>query len=116
MKKKEFKYTKDIQKRKFKYVRAKKIPSLEDVLKDFLEDNKEFKVPLKNYEVVNAWDEIIGEPFNKFSKALKLTNYVLYVKAKNSVYKAEIHFLEKDIIKRINYYFKGVRVKKIVVL
>jgi len=103
------------KRRKKVYVRAKKIPDLKNVLKE-LSKNENFRKGLERAEIMNAWGAIAGKRFSDISHPVRYKNYVLYVKVNSAVWRNEIYFLEKDLIRRMNEHFKRTVITKIILV
>ena len=57
---------------------------------------------VKRSQAVYIWDDIVGPNAAKVSSAVACRDGVLFVEVKNSVWAAELSFLKRDIIKRLN--------------
>ena len=85
-------------------MRVKEI--LEDVLK-----KRNIYVKIKEYEVLNIWDKVVGEYISKNTKPETIKNKILYVNVKNSLWMQELVFLKNGFINSINKYM-GIEVVK----
>ena len=85
-------------------MRVKEI--LEDVLK-----KRNIYVKIKEYEVLNIWDKVVGEYVSENAKPETIRNKILYVNVKNSLWMQELVFLKNGFINSINKYM-GIEVVK----
>ncbi len=70
---------------------------LEDLFKDL-----DIYLKIKSYEVLNLWDRVVGEYIAKNSCPEHITNGILYVKVKNSLWLQELVLLKNNLIESLN--------------
>ena len=56
---------------------------------------------LKEYQILDAWPEIVGENVANISKAEKVVEKILYVKVKSMTWRTELLFQKPQILKNI---------------
>jgi predicted nucleic acid-binding Zn ribbon protein len=69
---------------------------------------------MKQYEIVNSWNEIVGEQISRVTKAEKMIHGTLIVRVEKPVWRNELLFLKKEIIAKINEIMKDEIVKDII--
>ena len=57
---------------------------------------------IRQNQAIMIWEEIVGEKIAAKAIPDRIEHGRLYVKVENSVWKQELHFLKKDIIKKLN--------------
>ncbi|NIR48518.1 DUF721 domain-containing protein [candidate division KSB1 bacterium] len=57
---------------------------------------------VKQYEALNNWSYLVGEKVASVTKADKVTDGILFVKVKNSVWRNELLYMKKDILNKLN--------------
>ena len=92
---------------------SKNITSVSDMIAKFLDDSPIGK-KIKNYQVIEQWNEIVGDQISKISVPDKIENHVLRVKVNSSVWRHELSLRKKEIIDKINSTFKEEIVKDII--
>lgn len=75
--------------------------SIGDVLKEFVQSNKLDK-GLKQVQVVDAWNELMGPAIEKYTTQVKLDREKLYVQLSSSVLREELSYGKQKIIKLMN--------------
>lgn len=75
--------------------------SLGDVLKEFVQSNK-LEKGLKQVQVVDAWNELMGPAIEKYTTHVKLDREKLYVQLSSSVLREELSYGRQKIIKLMN--------------
>lgn len=69
---------------------------------------------IKQYEVLERWQEIVGEQIAKVTHAETIKEGKLFVTVSRSTWRNELVFLKKDLIKRINQAMQQDIVKDII--
>lgn len=69
---------------------------------------------LKQFEVLNLWNDIVGEQVAKVTKPERIDRGQLIVRVERPVWRNELMFLKKDIIAKINKMMKEEIVKEII--
>jgi hypothetical protein len=75
--------------------------SIGDVLKEFVQTNKLDK-GLKQVQVVDAWNGLMGPAIKKYTTQVKLDREKLYVQLSSSVLREELTYGKQKIIKLMN--------------
>jgi predicted nucleic acid-binding Zn ribbon protein len=57
---------------------------------------------LRDQEILTIWPSVVGEEIAARTTAVKIENGVLYVAVEHSVWLQELHFMEKEILKKLN--------------
>ena len=91
--------------RKKVYHKPKDIPTLKDLLSSFIKDRK-LEGIIESFEIIDSWNELVGENIANISEATRYENKILYVRIKNSVWRSELFMIQKDIIIKFNTHFK----------
>jgi hypothetical protein len=87
--------------------------SIKDVLKDFVATNKLDK-GLKQVQVVDAWNNLMGPAIEKYTSNVKLNREKLYVELSSSVLREELSYGKQKIIKLMNEELGEEIIKEIV--
>lgn len=85
-------------------------------LKEIFDTNqglKKIKNIIVENDVVNDF-EIIFPELKKVVKAKKCQNSILTIKVENAAWRSELKFKEKEIIEKINSYYREERINKII--
>ena len=77
----------------------------------FLLRNKEN--PKKEIEIFNAWKKTVKKKYFENTEIIKIDEEKLYIKAKNPVYRNEISFNKKNILKKLNKISTKQKIKEI---
>jgi predicted nucleic acid-binding Zn ribbon protein len=56
---------------------------------------------LRDQEILTIWPTVVGEEIAARTTAAKIENGVLYVHVEHSVWLQELHFMEKEILKKL---------------
>ncbi|MBD3288894.1 DUF721 domain-containing protein [candidate division KSB1 bacterium] len=92
-----------------------KFQSLDDVLKNLVK-NLGIEAQLLENEALVHWSTVVGPKVAKNTKAEKIKNGRLFVKAKNDVWKNELMFYKADIINKLNIKIGKPIVQDIIIL
>ncbi|MEX0997844.1 MAG: DUF721 domain-containing protein [Flavobacteriaceae bacterium] len=87
--------------------------SIGDVLKEFVQSNKLDK-GLKQVQVVDAWNELMGPAIVKYTTQVKLDREKLYVQLSSSVLREELSYGKQKIIKLMNEELGDEIIKEII--
>ncbi len=87
--------------------------SIGDVLKEFVQSNKLDK-GLKQVQVVDAWNGLMGPAIEKYTTNVKLSREKLYVELSSSVLREELSYGKQKIIKLMNEELGEEIIKEIV--
>lgn len=89
------------------------ILNLQDVLKDFVNENN-LEKGLDKVQVRNAWAKLMGNGINNYTTAIELKNDILYVQLSSSTLREELSYGKQKIIELINEELGKEIVNKIV--
>jgi predicted nucleic acid-binding Zn ribbon protein len=67
----------------------------------------------KEQQVLNLWPTVVGEELATRTKATKVDRGVLYVHVDHGAWMQELHFIEKDLLRKLRAQSPGVVLKKI---
>jgi predicted nucleic acid-binding Zn ribbon protein len=68
---------------------------------------------LEEREVLALWEEVVGEEIAARTEAVKCARGVLHVYVSHGAWMQELHFMEKEIVRRFAEKAPGVNVQKI---
>ncbi|HAS35418.1 MAG TPA: DUF721 domain-containing protein [Flavobacteriales bacterium] len=73
---------------------------ISDVIKGFL---KEYELDgrIREIELVNKWEEIVGKSINRHTIKIFLSGKTLYLTLDSSVVRQELHYNKKKLLERI---------------
>ena len=71
-----------------------------DLIQSFL-SKKGYLSSCKENEVINKWNEIVGEDIAAISNCIKVENGSLFVEVSSSAWRQELSFLKREIINKI---------------
>ncbi|MDA0177118.1 DUF721 domain-containing protein [Mesoflavibacter profundi] len=89
------------------------ILNLQDVLKDFVNENN-LEKGLDKVQVRNAWAKLMGNGINNYTTAIELKNDTLYVQLSSSALREELSYGKQKIIELLNEEIGKEIVNKIV--
>lgn len=89
------------------------ILNLQDVLKDFVNENN-LEKGLDKVQVRNAWAKLMGNGINNYTTAIELKNDTLYVQLSSSALREELSYGKQKIIELLNEELGKEIVNKIV--
>ena len=95
-------------------MRKNKIQSLRDLLHEYVKDMRIDK-KLREVDVVNAWKEILGPVFNRYTRNIYFKNGTLFIEMNSSVARNELRMMNDQVIRTLNDEVGMEIVKKIVV-
>ncbi len=67
----------------------------------------------KEQQVLNLWPTVVGEELAARTKATKVDRGVLHVHVDHGAWMQELHFIEKDLLRKLRAQSPGVVLKKI---
>jgi len=70
---------------------------IKEVLKELHIDEK-----LKEISIINAWDEVVGNKFAKYTSNIYIKNKVLFVHLKSPIVRSELLMHKTAIVKALN--------------
>ena len=75
--------------------------SLGDVLKQFIKDNN-LQKGIDKIDVRDAWQNLMGNGVNNYTREIMLKNETLYVELTSAVLREELSYGREKIIKMLN--------------
>ncbi|MDA9820103.1 DUF721 domain-containing protein [Salibacteraceae bacterium] len=73
---------------------------ISDVIKGFLREY-ELDGRIREIELVNKWEEIVGKSINRHTIKIFLSGKTLYLTLDSSVVRQELHYNKKKLLERI---------------
>jgi predicted nucleic acid-binding Zn ribbon protein len=67
----------------------------------------------KEHKVLALWPSIVGDELAARTKATRLDRGILYVRVDHGAWMQELHFMEKELLRRLRAKAPGVTLKKI---
>jgi predicted nucleic acid-binding Zn ribbon protein len=67
----------------------------------------------KEQQVLNLWPTVVGEELAARTKATKVDRGVLHVHVDHGAWMQELHFIEKDLLRKLRAQSPGVVLKRI---
>ncbi len=74
---------------------------INEVLKEFLRENN-IDVRLKERELVESWEEMVGRTINRATKNIYIRDRKLFVVLSSSVVRNELYMLKDEIVRKLN--------------
>ncbi|MEZ5102915.1 MAG: DUF721 domain-containing protein [Draconibacterium sp.] len=82
-------------------MRRSNIQSIGDVLREYIKESK-LEHKLKEVDVVQSWEELLGKTIANYTQDVSLKNKVLFVKISSSVVKNELFMMREEIRRKLN--------------
>ena len=82
-------------------MRRSNAQSLSEVIREFVKGSS-IERKLKETDVIQSWEELLGKTVAGYTKNLSINNKVLYVEITSSVVKNELFLMREEIRKKIN--------------
>ena len=67
----------------------------------------------KEREILSIWPTVVGDEIAAQTHALKIERGVLYVQVENPVWRQELHFMEKEIYRKLREKVPEIKFHKI---
>ncbi|WP_299261000.1 DUF721 domain-containing protein [uncultured Aquimarina sp.] len=93
--------------------RQNDLQSINNVLKDFVNENK-LQKGLDKVEVRDVWEQIMGPAINKYTRNIKLDRETLYIELTSSVLREELSYGKEKIIANLNECLERELIKKLI--
>ncbi|WP_103070256.1 DUF721 domain-containing protein [Aquimarina sediminis] len=87
--------------------------SLEEVLKNFVSDNR-LQKGLDKVAVRDVWEAVMGPAIMKYTNNIKLERETLYIELTSSVLREELSYGKEKIINNLNEELGKILIKKLV--
>lgn len=75
--------------------------NIKDVIGQYLREEG-LETPLNQYRVINAWPQVVGPAFSKYTSNLNVYNQILYVKVSSSAVRSELAMRKSQIKEQLN--------------
>ena len=82
-------------------------------LLDGVLDEAGVREQLRRQDVVEAWNEIVGERIAEVTRAVRVDSAVLYVEVRSSAWLMELNLMKPSILERINEGRDEGRIEKV---
>ena len=82
-------------------MRRSNTQSLSEVLRDYVKGTS-IERKLKEVDVVQSWEELLGKTIAHYTKNVSLKNKILYVEINSSVVKNELFMMREEIRRKLN--------------
>jgi predicted nucleic acid-binding Zn ribbon protein len=82
-------------------MRRSKTQKIGEVIKEYLQESNIDK-KLKEIELINSWEKIVGKPVANRTKKITLKEGKLYVYLKSSVVRNELFMMREKLVEEIN--------------
>jgi len=86
---------------------------LSDAIKEFVDENR-LQDGLDKVDVKKAWNKLMGQGVNHYTKNVILKKNTLYVELSSSVLREELSYGKKKIIAMLNEHLKKELIKSII--
>lgn len=67
----------------------------------------------KEQKVLSLWPVVVGDELASRTKATKIDHGVLYVRVDHGAWMQELHFIEKELLRKLRAQAPGVKLTKI---
>ncbi len=82
-------------------MRRSNTQSLSEVLRDYVKGTS-IEKKLKEVDVVQSWEELLGQTIAHYTKNVSLKSNILYVEITSSVVKNELFMMREEIRRKLN--------------
>jgi predicted nucleic acid-binding Zn ribbon protein len=67
----------------------------------------------KEQKVLTIWHSVVGDELGARTKATRIDHGVLYVRVDHGAWMQELHFIEKELLRKLRAQAPGVKLKRI---
>jgi predicted nucleic acid-binding Zn ribbon protein len=82
-------------------MRRSNTQSLSEVIREYVKGTS-IETKLKEVDVVQSWEELLGKTIAHYTRNVSLKNKVLYVEINSSVVKNELFMMREEIRRKLN--------------
>ncbi|GAB1452651.1 hypothetical protein MASR2M47_27070 [Draconibacterium sp.] len=82
-------------------MRRSNTQSLSEVIRDYVKGTS-IETKLKEVDVVQSWEELLGKTIAHYTKNVSLKNKILFVEINSSVVKNELFMMREEIRRKLN--------------
>jgi predicted nucleic acid-binding Zn ribbon protein len=82
-------------------MRRSNTQSLSEVIRDYVKGTS-IEGKLKEVDVVQSWEELLGKTIAHYTKNIVLKNKILFVEIHSSVVKNELFMMREEIRRKLN--------------
>lgn len=95
-------------------MRRSKTQKIDDLIREVLKENN-LDGKLKEYELINSWEKVIGKTVANATTEIYIRNRKLFVKIRSSVIRNELLIIRDGLIKALNREVKANVIDELVV-
>ncbi|WP_421920202.1 DciA family protein [Marinifilum sp.] len=95
-------------------MRRSNTQKIDELIKQVLKESK-LDVKLKEYELVNSWEKVIGKTVAKATTDIYIRNRRLFVAVRSSVIRNELMIIRDGLVKALNREVQANIIDEIVV-
>ena len=82
-------------------MRKSNTESLGNILKQFVQENR-LERKLSEVDIIDSWQEIMGRTVASYTRDLRITNGILFVRTSSPILRNELLMMKSEIIRRMN--------------
>lgn len=94
-------------------MRKQNAQNIQDILKDFMQENPAIRSRIMENRVVTAWNTILGPSVKHYTRSVFVKNKVLHVSLNSSVLRNELMMSKEKLVKSLNDYCEGEAITEI---
>ncbi len=83
-------------------IRRQNTEKIGDVLKKILEQQPHLQPKFDEFDIMEAWQKVLGATVKRYTTELKVKNSVLHVKLSSSVLRNELMMSKSNLVTAIN--------------
>ena len=68
---------------------------------------------LKEREILSMWPDVVGPDIAARTEAVRVENGVLYIHVEHGAWMQELHFMEREIVRKLRERAPGIDLKRI---
>ena len=80
----------------------KRVPEKVDSILERLFSSLDLDIRVKQYQIWEVWDDVVGEPIARQAQPNQIGNMILRVNVTSSTWMQQLEFMRHDIIKKLN--------------
>lgn len=82
-------------------MRRSNTQSLGEVISEFIKESN-FGTKLKEVEIIDSWEELLGKTVAYYTRNLKISNGILFVEISSAIVKNELFLMREEICRKLN--------------
>lgn len=95
-------------------MRRSKTQKIDLLIQQVLKENK-LDIKLKEYELINSWEKVIGKTVANATTDIQIRNRKLFVQVRSSVIRNELLMIREGLVKALNKEVQAHVINEIVV-